>query len=375
MRVLGGFLALWLQVSVAHAGVASVCEWFANNIFYRQELSEARAALETSFGKDFEAKIARLKELELRYLLRSPQALSLVSDHIRKATRIDISKNPQLKASQVLALLAANAATLEDLDLRGLRINRDTFDVIAYSMPKLKRLRIDAMPWFALKKLKGHPALVELDIRKAGAFWFEIRDFLQEIPPKLRWLKVGNHRKASFIDELRDIAHSKKATLEVQSYFDDSVVIRNFQWAPNYARVLDGDTFRVSLNDLGGALGSNVSLRLKDMDAPELGEKAESEGEAKVAIAARYFLYSLLKGQKVVLDDLEEDKYSGRFVADVSVGGRSVFHEMVSRKLALYYPFDLDSKKPKADWDAIYRENQAFYDDLIARSEAEEKSR
>lgn len=358
---------LFFQANVSHAeGFHSRCRRFIDRLFFRDQLQVADFSLETALGAYYSEKLKGMTEFHLRYLLPNRVAWNLVAPYIQKARVLDLSKNPRVSQSVLYDLLKANAPTIEVLDLRGVPVSSKIFfDLIASEMPNLQRLRLDSLPWFSLIRLSRHPSLVELDIRKAAPFWYEIRDFIEHHPPKLRFLKVQNYPDAFFIDRLRAFAVSKKSTLRLQAHFHRSFRVDNFKYKPDFSNVLDGDTFAASLRELGGALGSDISIRIKDMDAAEI--KSKDPFEAKMAVAARVYLFQLLKGNRVIVDNVEPDKYSGRFAADVFVNGHSVYHEMIRKGLAVYYPFDLDSTKPVTDWKAIYSKNKAFYDELIAQ--------
>ncbi|WP_158639237.1 thermonuclease family protein [Elioraea rosea] len=63
-------------------------------------------------------------------------------------------------------------------------------------------------------------------------------------------------------------------------------------------------------------------MRLRDVNAPELRSRDEAERER--AAAARVFTASLAEGAALVLTEVAHDKYGGRVVARVSVGGEDL---------------------------------------------------
>ncbi len=82
-------------------------------------------------------------------------------------------------------------------------------------------------------------------------------------------------------------------------------------------RVIDGDTFKTS--------SRKNSIRLADVDAPEVGQKNGAK--------ATRDLKSLIAGETVTIDTVARDKY-GRSVANVKVGRQSVnkaMHDKISR--------------------------------------------
>jgi micrococcal nuclease len=81
--------------------------------------------------------------------------------------------------------------------------------------------------------------------------------------------------------------------------------------------VVDGDTFYVE--------GVDVSIRIADIDAPELGS---SRGED-----AKWYLIDMIYGKDVVLDCDGVDRYE-RWLCVVYVDGSNVGMELVSVGLA-----------------------------------------
>lgn len=87
-------------------------------------------------------------------------------------------------------------------------------------------------------------------------------------------------------------------------------------------RVADGDTFEVKVQ------GVVMDFRLAEADAPE---KDQPYGEA-----ARKELYSLLRGQSIVLAPIDTDRY-GRTVVFAWVGAQCINKEMIRRGAAWFY--------------------------------------
>jgi endonuclease YncB( thermonuclease family) len=77
-----------------------------------------------------------------------------------------------------------------------------------------------------------------------------------------------------------------------------------------------------------------TAVRIRGIDTPELKGKCAFEREK--AIAARERLRSLLAG-KVVLSEVELDKYSGRVDAIVTANGEDVAGILVADGLARQY--------------------------------------
>lgn len=81
--------------------------------------------------------------------------------------------------------------------------------------------------------------------------------------------------------------------------------------------VYDGDTFRINLQGLPAELNP-VKVRVRGVDSPERGAP-RCPAERQGAERARAFAEATL-GNRVVISDLEWDKYGGRIDADVLVG-------------------------------------------------------
>ena len=81
-------------------------------------------------------------------------------------------------------------------------------------------------------------------------------------------------------------------------------------------RVLDGDTLEVSAKIwLGQEL--KVSARIRGIDAPELRGKCRQE--VMMAAAATDRLVAATQGASLRLSNIQNDKYAGRVVADVTM--------------------------------------------------------
>lgn len=108
-----------------------------------------------------------------------------------------------------------------------------------------------------------------------------------------------------------------------------TILICSASWAADYGDVVvsrvvsvyDGDTFRVDIDDWPRLVGENISVRIADIDCPEM--KGAGEDHA-AAIEARDILRNLLTNAKtVVLRNLRRGDFF-RIVADVYVDGVDV---------------------------------------------------
>ena len=99
--------------------------------------------------------------------------------------------------------------------------------------------------------------------------------------------------------------------------------------------VLDGDTFKARVPVWQG-VEVVTDVRISGIDAPELKGKCDYEKvKAKEATAA--MTYILTSAKSVTLQNVKDDKYSGRVVADVLVDGKPLASEMVSTGLVRSY--------------------------------------
>lgn len=85
--------------------------------------------------------------------------------------------------------------------------------------------------------------------------------------------------------------------------------------AAEVLRVIDGDTIEVRAK-IWLDLELTVSARIRGIDAPELHGKCRHE--TMMAAAATDRLIEVTNGGEVRLTNIEEDKYAGRVVADVT---------------------------------------------------------
>ena len=105
--------------------------------------------------------------------------------------------------------------------------------------------------------------------------------------------------------------------------------------------VLDGDTFRVEINDWPPVIGERIKIRLRGIQAPERRSRCDTEAEKTrekaLAADARIYLVGRLRGaESVELRHIERGSFF-RIVADVYADGVDVGQEMLSRGLAIPY--------------------------------------
>ena len=109
--------------------------------------------------------------------------------------------------------------------------------------------------------------------------------------------------------------------------------------------IYDGDTFRVNLDgDMPRIFGENISIRVANIDTPEL--RAKCEKEKILARKAKQFTVQKLREAKViVLKSVQRGKYF-RIVADVFLDGVSLSDLLLEHNLAVKY----DGGKKVKNW-------------------------
>lgn len=108
--------------------------------------------------------------------------------------------------------------------------------------------------------------------------------------------------------------------------------------------VYDGDTFRANIHNVHPLIGERISIRLSNIDTPEIRGKCKKE--KRMAQQAKQFtVQSLRTAKKIVLKNVTRGKYF-RVVADVYVDGRSLNDALLEKKLAVKY----DGGKKNKNW-------------------------
>lgn len=99
--------------------------------------------------------------------------------------------------------------------------------------------------------------------------------------------------------------------------------------------VTDGDTFKARVPVWQG-VEIVASVRVNGIDAPELRGKCNYE-KVKAEEASEALFHYLQTAKSVTLQNVKDDKYSGRVVADVMVDGKSLSSEMIRTGLVRPY--------------------------------------
>lgn len=103
-------------------------------------------------------------------------------------------------------------------------------------------------------------------------------------------------------------------------------------------KITDGDTIKLDVSKespLVKKLG--LSVRIKDIDTPEKGSKAKCDKENVLGQQATKFTNDLVGNKELLLSEVKNDKYGGRIVANVKVGGVDIAQELLKKGLARVY--------------------------------------
>lgn len=98
--------------------------------------------------------------------------------------------------------------------------------------------------------------------------------------------------------------------------------------------VYDGDTIKVNIEDYPDIIGSNISIRLRGIDAPEI--RGGTEVTKLKARESRDALARLLEGKVIVLRNVGRGSFF-RIIADVYIGDMNVSQFMLKKGYAVLY--------------------------------------
>lgn len=99
--------------------------------------------------------------------------------------------------------------------------------------------------------------------------------------------------------------------------------------------IIDGDSFKVNINEWPGIVGKSITVRINDVDTPEMRGKCPSEKMA-AREAKQYTASSLRAAQSVELRNIKRGKYF-RLIADVYVDNESLGESLIRANLARRY--------------------------------------
>ncbi|MBX7147433.1 MAG: thermonuclease family protein [Alphaproteobacteria bacterium] len=84
-----------------------------------------------------------------------------------------------------------------------------------------------------------------------------------------------------------------------------------------YTEVVDGDTVKGYLDHLPSPL-NHVSIRVKEIDTPEMPQHAKCQQEGELALKAKAFTNQYMeRHNQLIITETEWDKYGGRIVGNI----------------------------------------------------------
>jgi len=101
--------------------------------------------------------------------------------------------------------------------------------------------------------------------------------------------------------------------------------------------VADGDTIRTRISTMPESL-QNFSVRLRGIDTPEKGHRAQCEKESKLGEKATVHVITIVgKAKTMKVSNCSHDKFGGRIVCNVEVNGTDIAQSLLKANLAKPY--------------------------------------
>jgi endonuclease YncB( thermonuclease family) len=114
-------------------------------------------------------------------------------------------------------------------------------------------------------------------------------------------------------------------------------------------KITDGDTIKLDVSKESPLIKKlGLSVRISGIDTPEKGSKAKCKKENALGQQATKFTTELVGNKELLLSEVKNDKYGGRIVANVKVGGVDIAQELLKKGLARVYN-DGEKKKSWCD--------------------------
>ena len=111
-------------------------------------------------------------------------------------------------------------------------------------------------------------------------------------------------------------------------------------------KITDGDTIKLDVSKESPLIKKlGLSVRISGIDTPEKGSKAKCKKENALGQQATKFTTDLVGNKELLLSEVKNDKYGGRIVANVKVGGIDIAQELLKKGLARAY-----NGKKKKSW-------------------------
>ena len=103
-------------------------------------------------------------------------------------------------------------------------------------------------------------------------------------------------------------------------------------------KITDGDTIKLDVSKESPLIKKlGLSVRIKGIDTPEKGSKAKCKKESELGQQATKYTTELVGNKELLLSQVENDRYGGRIVANVKVGGVDIAQELLKKGLARVY--------------------------------------
>lgn len=198
------------------------------------------------------------------------------------------------------------------------------------SLPAASKERADTLTWLSGEVLAADSAGVTCRLDQ----WVD-----QEVVARF------DPRVVLFTDSmgaaLHVVAAGKRVTVQAAAVPTYGVLSRKGKLAGAFrahvTRAIDGDTFEAVVDVMNGVTVA-THIRIKGIDTPEKGKRAKCDAEAALALQASAFTKSMIEGRDVMLTGVIDDKYGGRFVADVrTLDGKSVGQALIGKGFARAY--------------------------------------
>jgi len=104
------------------------------------------------------------------------------------------------------------------------------------------------------------------------------------------------------------------------------------------AKITDGDTIKLDVSKESPLIKKlGLSVRIKGIDTPEKAPRAKCKKESELGQQATKYTTELVGNKELLLSQVENDRYGGRIVANVKVGGVDIAQELLKKGLARVY--------------------------------------
>ena len=103
-------------------------------------------------------------------------------------------------------------------------------------------------------------------------------------------------------------------------------------------KITDGDTIKLDVSKESPLIKKlGLSVRIKGIDTPEKAPRAKCNKENILGQQATVFTTYLIGNKELLLSQVENDRYGGRIIANVKVGGVDIAQELLKKGLARVY--------------------------------------